>query len=140
MNAKQLMLGDYVRYNGKIARVTILSERVSEAVATVEDGKATADNVLTDGDKKLKPLNITASVLKRSGFRRGEYDDDYHWQKGDNLTGISEEVRLAQDDRGWLCNIFGPNCDMEIEEFRLRYVHELQHLMRCVGIKKEIVL
>lgn len=140
MNAKQLMLGDYVRYNGKIARVTILSEKVSEAIATAEEGNANADDVLPDGDKKLKPLNITGSALKRAGFEYDELDETFSWQEGDNLKGITAEVRLAQDDKGWVAYIFGPNCDMEIEEFKLSYVHELQHIMRCVGIKKEITL
>lgn len=135
MKANELMLGDWVRLN--------FEEKPCFRVAQLLDDKLYVDEAdfqfLQDWRyDDIEPLPITDKMLKRNDFKYDELYECYEWQQGDNTHGFTADITLVKDDRGWLCNIFGPNCGMEIEEFNLRYVHELQHLMRCVGITKEI--
>lgn len=134
MKATELMIGDWVRYKGQTAKVTILSDKVSKIEGTKEN-----DIEVHDGGE-IEPLPIRGAILKRNGFHFDELDEQYSWEKGDNMKGISEEITLMQDSDCWICTIYGSNCEMEIEGFTLHSVHELQHLMRCVGITKEIKL
>lgn len=86
---------------------------------------------------------LDPQMLVNNGFHLPEYSTEDEWlyeTPADDGFGITEEVRLQFDeDKGfWLGYFFGPHG--ELEECRFHYVHELQHILRVMGIDKEIKL
>lgn len=135
MKPTELMLGDWLE-----------PDQCRTPTAYTSVAMITTDGVYMNEAERLFSFDelhgviLSDDILKRMGFDYDELEETYHWQKGDNMTGISAEVTLVMDDRGWMCNLYGPRCGMEIEELSLNYVHELQHAMRLVGIEKEFRL
>lgn len=144
MKVTELMIGDWVKVNDieytHPLQVAEIFMKCGAPYATLfwdgMPGDSMPETLYADIDKVL-PLPITAKLLKKNGFKYDELDEGLSWEEANGIE-ISQEVRLVFDGDVWLCDLFGINCDMEIEEMKLHYIHELQHLMRCVGITKEI--
>lgn len=139
MNAKELMIGDWVFTRGNIEKVT-----------SVYDGYICTEHYEDSHDYYFDPIPITPEILEKNGFI---YKDAAH----NNFRGV------------WVCNVgrcnnvfiqFTDKVAIEIHNELWRkdekgradlvsfcrdwcevlFVHELQHALRLCGIEKEIVL
>ena len=130
-----LMIGDYVLYNGEIDRVSTidLQESIGYKRVWLDNEK-----VFVDVDD-IEPIPLTAEILEKNGFRR---DSMYlYLEVGDDKLleyylhehrlrlwwdGIDEWVKAQVKDLLFQCEC--------------RTVHEFQHALRLCGIEREIEL
>ena len=115
MEAKELMIGDWVDYRDKYIQVTSLYDKGGSNEIGWGDKESTWVNGRT-----IKPIPLTKEILQTNGIL-------YQWgspwfQHTDNYE-VEFEVHFTY------------NCHAV-----LRYVHELQHALRLFKIKKEIIL
>lgn len=87
-----------------------------------DDDEEYTDNDLAEG--KARPLELTPDILLANGFTQenGKY----------NLT-IQETTYLRIEDMG---RLFALNACGSIRNFRVRYVHELQHILRLMDLSE----
>lgn len=132
MNCKDLMVGDWfksVDYNSPF-RITAIYDDVVQTQADYQseiDGNWYSEAYIKD----LVPIELTSDILVKNGWdftKRG-----YSVYCKEDTNG---DVELSKDEYGFYWSI---NCD-EYVILRIDYVHQLQHLLRLAGIKKEIEL
>mgnify|MGYP007080084293 CR=1 FL=1 len=100
---------------------------VDYVYATFEGGPEDDENEYTDKDfaeGNARPIELTPDMLLANGFTQenGKY----------NLT-IQETTYLRIEDMG---RLFALNACGEIRRFRVRYVHELQHILRSMDLSE----
>ena len=116
MEAKELMIGDWVLIGNNHIRITSLQE-----------GK---DYV------EAQPIPLTAELLEKNGFEcLGAWrisGEDIGFRQGGNRWAIL--THYGANTSTPLCYIY-----YYVHELQ-HYVHQLQHALRLCGIDKEIVL
>lgn len=128
MKATDLMVGDLfkaVDYNSPF-RITAIYDDV---VQTQADYQSEIDgNWYSEAEiKDLIPIELTEEILVKNGFNK-DYRSRYYYE-------YILELELWDFDISWT-NAGG----FKYEDIRLAYVHQLQHLLRLVGVDKEIEL
>lgn len=134
MKANELMIGDWVSYNGQPLRVNCA------AIGSV--GLEGVDSDIICKEETVKPIPITAEILEKNGFRETDVvvagTRKMRWESEDTRT----EITIWMDDT--MPMEIRKNIYYEDEEcYTLPFawaVHELQHALRLCGIEKEIVL
>ena len=123
----ELMIGDLVwsELTARYAKVVALDEG-SATVGTISRAfMVPADDV--------RAVEITGEVLmamglKESGFAEGQY-----------YTGTPVEVTVEMfHDGKWLVNIYDDETAKTMEGLEVRYVHELQHALRVMGVEVKV--
>jgi hypothetical protein len=123
MTAKELMIGDWV-YN--------TNNRQNEQVAEIGSGLVMlARNDMYEYNE-IEPIPLTDEILKANGFKR-EGGASY-WHEG----GHHACILYWNEDKTEL--VIGSQWDDCMVKMNVRYVHELQHAFRLLGIDKEITL
>ena len=124
MKATDICIGDWfkaVDYNSPF-RITAIYDDV---VQTQADYQSEIDgNWYSEAEiKDLVPIELTEEILVKNGWRKEPItiDGDYA-----NWHG---EIPICQEED-----------EFNYERIELIYVHQLQHLLRLVGIDKEIEL
>lgn len=152
MKATDLMIGDWVRlssYYGRVDGIIRLREVYTAEekwMVIVHFGGNWYEQVNV---AILEPIPITPEILEKNGFTK--YDVGHNvsgWSivDDDNLysaipfTLTDNDFDTESGEYKW-----GPVEDDREESFvreigRIKYVHELQHLLKQCKIKKEIVL
>ena len=105
MNASDLMIGDWVVYNGDVEYTDPI--RI-EGMDIATDMLITSDREDV-GFNGVEPIPLTTEILEKNGFKFGrlfKFHGDIWWYHG----------------------------------IKIEKVHELQHVLRLFGIKKEIEL
>lgn len=120
MKLEELMLNDWVLYNGNPCKVA----RISERLFLEKDGK-----VFYAPIEKISPLPLTKEILEKNGVE--DFDCSFHFPEDDCLW---LEMNWEEDGLKWTVN-----CN-EYDILPLDYVHELQHALRLCGIDKDIIL
>ena len=131
LKAKDLMIGDYLLWNGSPYRVT--------QVNSIDGGMSNCNFILENGvEDEGEPIPLTPEILEKIGFEKRAnyfvYDEDdgnsyiVLYPKETNYT----EGSYTYVDIDWGC--------VSIRELPLESLHELQHVLRLCGIKKEIKL
>lgn len=115
MNAKELMIGDWVFTRGEIEQVT-----------SIYDGYICTEHYEDSHDYYFEPIPLTPEILEKNGFE--EFDG---WRI---LDMDDVEIRWI----GTTLEISGSHGNMDLPD--VQCVHELQHALRLCGIDKEIVL
>lgn len=115
------MIGDWVvlKSNGVQPDTKIRITELSTDGGFVDD----CDNLI--GYEELYPIPLTEDILVKNGFRIQVTDDNSKW--------------LWVTDNSWLAYSKRHNY-WYYEDMKITYVHQLQHLLRLVGIQKEIEL
>ena len=137
MKINEIMLGDYVMFNGSIYQVEELSRKgwiyLSHNGVRVN---MTTDYLLDE----LQPVPIERLHLAKNGFKVREYSDDTEFYYYDCYEiNVSFDEGLPEDD-------IPPTIFLTIEfaeksiAMPIEYVHELQQAMRIMGCDKEIKL
>ena len=135
MKAQELMIGDWVLYNGKFVRVNCI------ASGFVGLERPVLKDVICK-DKTIEPIPLTPEILEKNGFKETDVvvvgTRKMRWESEDTRT----EITIWMDD----------TMPMEIRkniyyEDEVCYtlpcpwaVHQLQHALRLCGIDKEIAI
>ena len=117
MKATDLMIGDYLQYNGmpyRVIQVTGLG-----GAFMLENGEEDCG----------EPIPLTKEILEKNGWKKLE--TAYWWRGG----GIPILLDMYDERYGWCLSIDGNHIP-----FDCKYVHQLQQAMRLCGITKEIEL
>lgn len=128
MKASELMLGDWVslfqgKKDGSPANVQVTSiDKYEIGVAGVDCDYDSATAPL------LFPIPLTPSILLKNGFEHQMPYDDYVFDNRIILYEYGEGFAI------------GGGYTVANERLQVDYVHELQHLMRLIGIEKEVIL
>jgi hypothetical protein len=129
MDCKDLMIYDYVKYNG----VTKIVDAVYLYSVSVHDPSEewSISEAKTYSIDDIEPIELTEDILVKNGwdFR----DRQYAIECKEDEQGI---VELSRDEDGYYWSI---NWD-EYLIIRIHYIHELQHILRLCGIEKELVI
>lgn len=124
MTAKELMIGDWVCYDGD-----------DEYTNPVQVDGLTTDNISLDGEGFFDgiegiviPIPLTPEILEENGFEK-RYSVLYLW--ANLLTRQHIEIQDWQRKEGtnnWAIRVDGK---LSID---INYVHELQHALRLCGL------
>jgi len=124
LTEKEIMIGDWVMYNPNVF--------IEDEYETAKEWFPTRINNGEDIDLAIEgcyaPIPITMQILEKNGFKKGLDDDGVHFRYTLITDGISFSLKYVLSVFEWL----GP--------LDFKYVHELQHVLRLCGIKKEIEL
>lgn len=144
MDYTDLMVGDWVRFRndypqkelqGKIANVRGINGRVD--VRTLG-----GEYLDSEHPNWLEPIRITQEILEKSGFEKQGDLYQYHINAGNGYTRI--DIIDLQDGL-WSYDIdvydkFADAHKIHNDDDCFLKLHQLQHLLRLCGIKKEIEL
>lgn len=134
MEAKELMVGDIVSLfdeDGYIIPTKIKEIRDETVIASID-----SDDIYDELDYEgIMPIPLTQEILENSGFGHHvteEYSDSFDGTEG-NLAYVFNKTT-----DGYM------SCIDITHSFTItgliKYVHELQHILRLCGIDKEIVI
>ena len=129
MKTDNLMRGDWLYYKGKLNAFPFKVEQVTKK----KIGYHTEPNESRMHYLRVcecEPIPLTEEILERSGFKRAT-DDLYHipiW-------------KTPYSDGGFYIEKWGKGYGLTDHCYAIvNYVHEFQHLLKLVGINKEIKL
>lgn len=137
MEAKDLMIGDWVR---------ISDDDTDEYFDAQIKGVDFLDNVYAPipGEEKpcpfsidcVEPIPLTPEILEKNGFEYNDEDAEYAgctWSDGNLMLRPEYDYRIV------VTNDFDDESTNRTP-FVLRYVHQLQHVYKLLGIDKEITV
>lgn len=134
MKANELMLGDWVQGHLPNTPSKVVGIPNEYRLAVVTSNCTYMELSIDD----LQPIPLTPEILKKNGF-----DFLYSSVPG----GTPQEQRMRKVDtykwQGIAVNYYHETNDFQMVNFRgvrFKYVHELQHAFRLLGIEKEIIL
>lgn len=85
----------------------------------------------------ISPIPITLEILKKNGFEEIYYDG-YHYGLFSYKNNEEKcDIELDPENGCFECYF---DDDINSLNIKIKYVHELQHILRMCGIDKEIVL
>lgn len=130
LNAKNLMIGDWVEIDGKIGTVSFLDKEGYINVAINETQMFT---------RNPNPIQLTPEILEKNKMREFEHRNP---GQGDNLI-----KKWWHKDGSYYVSLYSVGDeytytvgDSITRICRIRYVHELQHALQLCGIEKEIII
>ena len=137
MNAKELMIGDYVQTKAKRLNDEFEIEefymtwKIAEigGIVTVEDGKNNKEPYHILLYQEIEPIPLTREILEANNIK---YQWGMPWYQG----GFDGTFELRYENSNG-SGIGDRTTDLKLP---IRYVHELQHAIKLCGIDKEIVL
>ena len=130
MNARELMIGDWVRIKDlkdPIKRLVCVDEYLGKV--DFLDG----EELIVTSINNVLPIPLTGEILEKNGFKKDERNENYYkWNwyilednaSYDMETGI---VRIFKASDLTFCHPIG-------------YVHELQNALRLCEVDKEITI
>lgn len=124
MDVRDIMIEDFVEDpDYGVCKVVAINLSMGEYALSLEIvGDITEPFVCVD-PKGVNPIPLTKKILKNNGF----------------TTDPDGELSFCVcRDKTFAITMGGPGG--YIDEIYPKYVHELQHLLRCCGIKKEVEL
>lgn len=131
MKANELMIGDWVE--------VIQNSEKHFAQVQMIDGygdNATSNECICDAIyysiDELNPILLTTEIFEKNGF---EQTNDDHFFDGDEYYAFDDDFDIHIDDTG--------NFEIRTvdgQTIKIKYVHELQHVLRICGMEKQINL
>ena len=131
MKAKDLMVGDYVMFDDSPCIIEEISAK--GWIHILDAGNKTRVALTSDYILGIiESIPLTPEILEKNGFKIISED----------VYKISNDLFMLTDDSPYsLCNSFDIGYGDEYNYITMiRYVHELQHVLRLLGIDKEIIL
>ena len=147
MEGNELMIGDWICYKGdRNAKIVAISEKEA---AVFSHGMC--DTVMLND---VKPVPLTKEILLSNGFKSGfitndDRDDVETYSFVDDLDKTPQTVVWISFYNGKIdadtllrCWTKPQTCSGEnsAHVLNIKYVHELQHILKICGIKKGIML
>lgn len=151
IKAKDLMIGDYINSSFGIAQV-ISIDKVGVTLINKDNGEFDID--FLDNDAWLQEILLTPEILEKNGFEFGYTASEEEFCNAVGC-GYPEEKGWCYDEGAGEIKIIFPNetdgglirlddqcADKHLELVFVKpiMVHELQHCLKLVGIKKDIEL
>ena len=136
MNAKELMISDWVLHEGEPYQIRQLGifgvDRDGEDYPAVCIGKPNGIGIILERNE-IEPIPLTPEILEKNGFKKkgyryGIYDDYFDFEMHEYNDGT------------WLVSYHCCEMSLPDEQLLICYIHQLQHFMRHCGIEKEIEL
>lgn len=120
---RELTIGDYIFVNGNVTQITAINS-LSKTISFV-DTETNEEVVMRFNDEEMKPIPITKELLDKIGIENcfGNIDEN---------TSISRIVRKVYDN--WQITRYG------WKMVEVRFVHELQNVIKVCRIEREIIL
>lgn len=120
MEAKELMLGDWVNING--------DRPLYSVVTSLNQGEVGVCNYLFSADVLL-PIPITPEILEKNGFELNDEDDWFEYENNHRYVVVlfCRELDTDEIQNGSFTIFNGCDC---------RYVHQLQHALRLCGLNE----
>ena len=130
MKVEDLMINDFVWYNGRNLKVAAIPNEI-DTVILYELGTIGYEVGISD----IKPIPITKEILEKNGFEEVTSHSYYYTdtKAEDHLTIIMS----LEDDGYWRVRIVN---GYEFIRVYIKYIHELQHAIKLCKINKEITL
>ena len=127
MKLSELMIGDwvYVEKFGKPVRV----ESVGYTVFVGYEHFQEIDGSIYD----IKPIELTEEILEKNGWILKEFGCHKQFQYSFEDYGTEIVLKIDYEKPNFIVSFFRAT-------FELKYVNELQHILKFCGIEKEIVL
>jgi len=125
MKITDLMVGDWVYVSGKPVKIS------RDDLATML--------IFLDDDSKIDPITFAEDILVKNGFVYRDEEETcatdafHHWQLDGHSFALNSTQYFRKEKKDDM-----PRFD--VAGIAIRYVHQLQHLMRLAGIEKEIEL
>ena len=135
IKAENLMIGDWVLFeandthNKYVCQVEVLYPR--EIVLFITNGIVMANQRCAP--EQVEPIPLTPEILEKNGFAKIDENTFEIWQGQD----VGESIYVKTDMQ---IIAYKPCHSMICDTMPLNYVHELQHILRILKIKKEILL
>ena len=134
MNAKELMIGDWVYYknDNKYHQISSVNmQRDGSVLIAIENDLSF--------DYMFEPISLTPEILEKNGFEKvyDKYKLPNYRIKWNSYTDLYFTVFTGVDGY-W--NPIGLNVITGGIPATVDYVHQLQNALRLCGIKKEIVV
>lgn len=123
MEAKELIIGDWVIFNDKPAQVAIIDDWEGEISYFDDD----AGGVLTLINDYINPIPLTEEILRKNNliyFHKAYEYDEWEVKTIKCSTWYTIDISHTIDE----------NYDYIINDFPVGYVHELQHVLRLCGL------
>lgn len=133
MDCKDLMVGDYIRLDGDVVQVQQIGYKGYDYIIFADNDSYSIDCI--------EPIPLTVEILVKNGFYRSP-----RWHYCDITTddGFRINVQLCgggKIDYVRITNHANSIMERDIDvKVPISYVHQLQHLLRLVGIEKEITI
>lgn len=124
LKISDLSIGDYVCYCDRVYKVYSIEE---SGLVSANNNSYSCPHIMKHIDY-IDPIPITAEILEKNGIHRTYEDDAYAIFTADGLWVVK------YSDGDWELST-PPVCCIGI-----KYVHQLQHALRLVGVDKEINL
>lgn len=87
--------------------------------------------------ERIQPIPITEDFLLKNGFRKKEFKDH------NVLMIFNLGMSIVKVETGWFINVSKANEHLhnftEVSVI-INYVHELQHILKLIGIEKEVTV
>lgn len=125
MKANELMIGDWVVYNGDVEYTNPIK---IEGMDIATDMLITSDREDV-GFKGVEPIPLTAEILEKNGFMKlkANFTPNWYWYVLTQNCFLEDRLKDAFHFNG--SNIL-----------KFKFVHELQHALKLCGIEKDIQL
>lgn len=134
MNKQQYIAGDWVRYKGtyKEPIVKVIEAREDKVMLDLMHQFYLADY------SEIEHIPLTSEILGKSGWKLREDFGEYWFiqDEADLRPNIHEFDVLALN---YICDDWSVYIeDTLVRHLKIKYVHELQHLLQVLGIENEI--
>lgn len=132
MNAKDLMIGDWVLHKGEIK--IVISIPTEHKVALQYEGQKYGSIYDTTPVGEIAPVLLTPEILEANGFKE--------YIPGLNLMYGLGGPYIASNEEGnqWVFGLVKKDESARFPLVKITFVHQLQHALKLCGIDKEIVL
>ena len=129
MKANELMTNDWVQI---VSDAPIMPNEYRR-IDWIRTGEVGLDNRKIVTYPYIQPIPLTPKILEKNGFSQDPHNG---------------HIFIFQEKSGEVIYYeYGPNYGLTIDnqfatiqDLKIKYVHELQHCLKLVGIKKDIVL
>ena len=136
MKATELMIGDYVKYQGHIYIIEEISAKgwihLAHPKAKIRINM-TSDYIID----LLEPIPLTKEILEKNGFTQcvtapcGYYNAPVY-----DMFGILFHISEDTYEDTWHIGVFTDHNDNNFVLYNLCYVHELQHVLKLCGFNE----
>ena len=145
MKAGDLNIGDVIKVAWSNKQPTIEKVYAPESVGVFIKVHNEAKMITYD---KVLPVSIADEILLKSNFKKATtYDEgDFYYSEKDSEYYYSIKMCYLPKRNLWNINTkrfnVGNNNKYFFNEFdgNIKYVHELQHVLKAVGIEKEVIV
>lgn len=149
METKHLTKDDLVYYNGKPVRINDLWQDFLQNLQTKDTENHQNKHIIWDlRSDKIAPIEISEDILLKSNFKKATtYDEgEFYYSKEDSEYYYNIRMCYRPTKNQWNIHTerfnVGENSKYFLREFDgcIKYVHELQHVLKAVGIEKEVIV